>query len=71
MTSQAGTSGTGPLYEHTAAGRRAAEEDVAIPHPEGERDDGAPEGPTPEDNSKGHPTGEGQAEINREDDPPA
>ncbi len=68
MTSQAGTSGAGPLYEHTPLGKQAAEEDVVIPHPEGERDEGAPEDhPDP----KGQPTGEGQAEINREDDPPA
>ena len=58
----------GSLYEHTPAGKQAAGEDVVIPHPEGERDEGAPEDhPDP----KGQPRGEGQAEINREDDPPA
>ena len=69
MTSQTGPNGgTGPLYEHTPAGKRAAEDDVVIPHPEGERDviarDDHPD-------LEGHPTGEAQAEINREDDPPA
>jgi hypothetical protein len=69
MTSQTGTSGgTGPLYEHTSAGQQAAEDDVVIPHPEGARD-----ATTSEDHPdpKGPPTGEDQAEINRQDDPPA
>ena len=69
MTSQTGTSGgTGPLYEHTPAGKHAAAEEVVVPHPEGEGD-----ARTPEDHLdlKGHPTGERQAEINRQDDPPA
>lgn len=69
MTPQTGTSsGAGPLYEHTPAGKQAAEEDVVIPHPEENNDAGALEDrPGPD----GHPTGKGQAEINREDDPPA
>jgi hypothetical protein len=36
MTPQGGAGGTGPLYEHTAVAQRAAEEDVVIPHPEGD-----------------------------------
>ena len=69
MTWQTGTSGgTGPLYEHTSAGKEAAEEDVAVPHPEGERDGAAPDD---DSDPEGHVTGERQAEINREDDPPA
>ncbi len=69
MTSQTGTSGgAGPLYEHTPAGKQAAEEDVVIPHPEEGKDESAP---ADRSGPKGHPTGESQAEINREDDPPA
>jgi hypothetical protein len=59
MASQIAAGGTGPLYEHTPEGKRAAEEDVVIPHPEDRAD------------TETNPTGEDQARINREDDPPA
>ena len=66
MTSRTGGGvGSGPLYEHTPAGERAANEDVVIP--DHRRDTPAE---VPEDNAGKHPTGEDQAEINREDDPP-
>jgi len=50
--------GTGPLHEHTPAGEEAAQEDVDIPKPG-------------KDTKGGRRTGEGQAGVNREDDPPA
>jgi hypothetical protein len=59
--------GTGPLYPHTPAGLAAAEEPVHVPLPDPER-----EGDTePDSASNSHPTGEQQAEDNRENEPPA
>lgn len=51
--------GSGPLYERSEAGQKAAEEPVDIP------------GSKPEDTSGGRQTGEAQAAANREVDPPA
>jgi hypothetical protein len=67
MASQPAVGGTGPLYEHTEAGKRAAEEDVAIPDSEGSEDADTAEA----DEKQQHPTGKGQAAINRDVDPPA
>lgn len=50
--------GTGPLHERTPAGEAAAAEEVTIPG----HDDG---------DAEKHPTGEDQADENRENDPPA
>jgi len=52
------------MHEHTPAGEQAAEQEVAIP-----RHDSDPieHGSAP----PAHPTGEGRARINREEDPPA
>jgi hypothetical protein len=52
--------GTGPLYEHGEAGQEAAREEVVVPKKPDQDDDTEAE----------RPTGEAQAEINREDDPP-
>ena len=63
MASQT-SGGAGPLYEHTTEGEQAAKEEVVIPGSDDKK-------PQESDDEKGRPTGEGQAEVNREDDPPA
>jgi hypothetical protein len=61
--------GSGPLYPHTPTGLAAAEEPVHIPglDTDPERKDGTTE---PDSMSNPHPTGEQQAEDNRENEPP-
>jgi hypothetical protein len=59
--------GTGPLYPHTPAGLAAAEEPVHIPRPDPERKGDAAERHS---TSGLHPTGEEQAEENRENELP-
>ena len=51
--------GSGPLYEHSDAGQKAAVEPVSIP------------GSDNKSGSSGSTTGEEQAAANREVDPPA
>jgi hypothetical protein len=67
MAPQPAVGGTGPLYEHSEAGKRAAEEDVVIPG----SDDSEAADATEDDEKPQHPTGEQQAAINRDLDPPA
>ena len=65
MTSQAGTSGAGPLYKHTAEGEQAAKEDVVIPHPDGDvvaTLEEPPEG----DSAGGKPSDQGPADGKNE-----
>jgi hypothetical protein len=66
MTSHPQAAGSGPLYEHTPAGEQAAAENVTIPGSSASSDDQSdnPDGPD-------HPTGEGQAAVNRANDPPS
>jgi hypothetical protein len=64
MTSQSTGGGAGPLYEHTPEGEQAAKEEVVIPGSDDDRADDR-------EDEKGKPTGEDQARVNREDDPPA
>jgi hypothetical protein len=56
---QTRVAGSGPLYEHSEAGQKAAEEPVNVP------------GSHDENGSGGTPVGEDQAAANREVDPPA
>jgi hypothetical protein len=67
MTQHTAAAGTGPLHEHTLAGEQAAEDDMAIPRSEDTEDKGVND----HDETREQPTSEGQAEANREDDPPA
>jgi len=62
--SHATASGSGPLYPKTPAGIAAAEQHVHLPG-----DDDTEETTDVADTE--HPTGEGQAAENRDNDPPA
>jgi hypothetical protein len=56
MTPQPGSSGTGPLYAHTADGEQAAKEDVIIPNRDGDVVASLDETPQPERPSTPAPT---------------
>jgi hypothetical protein len=58
-TAQTGVAGSGRLYEHGEAGQKAAEEPVSVP------------GSADKSTNSGRTTGEEQAAVNREVDPPA